>query len=408
MRLSGKRPTIHDVADLAGVSIGSVSNVLNEVPSVRASTRQAVMNAVVALGYRPNWIARSLIAQRKRGAAPRIPENAPLLVTVGYLSVDFTAPVKALPRRNDRLTAAGIFKSLGGPAANVAMIAAGLGEPHPVQCELLTTLGVDADSDWALEELALRGIWTTNIQRRPDQRLSRCFILVEANGSRTIINEPVEIFESDLLHYLQAPPPRDGLRCLHLDGYQAADHLGAVRHAKSQGFVTSIHTTGLDSSFATPAGFRTLRECFGLVFLNRDIAHDICAFRGPDSELVQKVRRLVDGSGEGTAPGLVLLTLGDAGAVAFEPGSAPHSAPAPTVEVVDGTGSGDAFTGGFLAAWLNGRPVQEALETAVSVASLSVTAYGAQGRIITAEDLLGFNLKAASPEPVADEGSASR
>ncbi|HET8656242.1 MAG TPA: LacI family DNA-binding transcriptional regulator [Longimicrobiaceae bacterium] len=49
-----KRPTITDVARSAGVSKATVSAVLNEKPSVRASTRERVLGVIEALNYRPS------------------------------------------------------------------------------------------------------------------------------------------------------------------------------------------------------------------------------------------------------------------------------------------------------------------------------------------------------------------
>ncbi|MEV7133718.1 LacI family DNA-binding transcriptional regulator [Arthrobacter sp. NPDC093128] len=52
--------TLHDVARVAGVSFKTVSNVINNHPHVRDTTRARVEEAIAALGYRPNLTARSL------------------------------------------------------------------------------------------------------------------------------------------------------------------------------------------------------------------------------------------------------------------------------------------------------------------------------------------------------------
>ncbi|WP_431946098.1 LacI family DNA-binding transcriptional regulator [Actinacidiphila sp. bgisy167] len=52
--------SIKDVASRAGVSVATVSRVLNDHPSVRPDTRTRVLAAVAELGYRPNAVARSL------------------------------------------------------------------------------------------------------------------------------------------------------------------------------------------------------------------------------------------------------------------------------------------------------------------------------------------------------------
>ncbi|WP_308796525.1 LacI family DNA-binding transcriptional regulator [Agromyces silvae] len=52
--------TLHDVAKLAGVSIKTVSNVVNDYVHVRPETRERVQRAIDELAYRPNLSARSL------------------------------------------------------------------------------------------------------------------------------------------------------------------------------------------------------------------------------------------------------------------------------------------------------------------------------------------------------------
>ncbi|TMP79842.1 LacI family transcriptional regulator [Pseudoalteromonas phenolica] len=52
--------TINDVAKLAGVSMKTVSRVINKEPSVRKKTYDIVMSAVKELNYQPNIAARNL------------------------------------------------------------------------------------------------------------------------------------------------------------------------------------------------------------------------------------------------------------------------------------------------------------------------------------------------------------
>lgn len=58
------RMTIHDVADLARVSIKTVSRVLNDEPSVKPDTRDRVREAMTSLNYQPSLHARSLAGRR--------------------------------------------------------------------------------------------------------------------------------------------------------------------------------------------------------------------------------------------------------------------------------------------------------------------------------------------------------
>ena len=59
--LEKSRVTLHDVADLAGVSHQTVSRVINKSTGVRPETRVRVEAAITELDYRPNAIARSMV-----------------------------------------------------------------------------------------------------------------------------------------------------------------------------------------------------------------------------------------------------------------------------------------------------------------------------------------------------------
>lgn len=67
------KPTIKDVAKRAGVSIATVSRVLNNLPGYSDETRQIVMKAVEETGYQPNAIARGLINKRTQTIGVLLP-----------------------------------------------------------------------------------------------------------------------------------------------------------------------------------------------------------------------------------------------------------------------------------------------------------------------------------------------
>lgn len=59
-----RKPTINDVAQLAGVSFGTVSRVLNDAPDVSNSTRERVLKVIQDIGYRRNRTATALVTNR--------------------------------------------------------------------------------------------------------------------------------------------------------------------------------------------------------------------------------------------------------------------------------------------------------------------------------------------------------
>ena len=66
--------SIKDVAREAGVSIATVSRVLNDVDVVNEDTKEKVVQAIKLLDYRPNIVARSLKTQRTRTIGIIIPD----------------------------------------------------------------------------------------------------------------------------------------------------------------------------------------------------------------------------------------------------------------------------------------------------------------------------------------------
>ncbi|SES17604.1 catabolite control protein A [Salisediminibacterium halotolerans] len=66
--------TIYDVAREAGVSMATVSRVVNGNPNVKPTTRKRVHEAIERLGYRPNAVARGLASKRTTTVGVIIPD----------------------------------------------------------------------------------------------------------------------------------------------------------------------------------------------------------------------------------------------------------------------------------------------------------------------------------------------
>ena len=398
---SKRRTTLREVAERAGVSVATVSNVLNKRPGASDATVARVLDAAAALNYRPDRAARALTARRRHLTGPAAPSDAPRLGCLGYLSVDFTAGLAVMPHRDDRITASRIRKTVGGPAANVAATAAGLGAPYPVDAMLVTVTGDDDDSDWAIDRLAERGVSVTSIGRRPGGRLSRCLVLVEAHGSRTIINEPLGLdVDRAIARVLVDRAPTERRYCLLVEGFHylaAARHFARLREA---GIMLAVHSTGLPVASRTKQGFRDLLAAADLVFVNRDVVRAVTGFRGARIGLVDRLEALWRAT-PGPRP-VLAFTLGDEGVVIWQQGRETGlHIPARPVEPVDATGAGDTFAGIFLAAWLNGAPTATAARLAVAGATLSVTREGAQECRPSAAELEARNGLERAPTPAA-------
>ncbi|MFV2114259.1 LacI family DNA-binding transcriptional regulator [Micromonospora sp. LOL_025] len=112
------RATIRDVARVAGVSDGTVSNTLNRPHLVSAETRERIRQAMETVGYVPNAAARALRVGRTR--------------TIGLVVLDLGNPFFAE-------VAAGAEQAARGADADIALFHTGLGE-HAREQRLLHRL----------------------------------------------------------------------------------------------------------------------------------------------------------------------------------------------------------------------------------------------------------------------------
>jgi len=71
-----RRPTIRDVAERAGVSIATVSRVLNDRADVSLETRERVREVARSVGYTADPSARALVTQRTQLVAVVVGDNA--------------------------------------------------------------------------------------------------------------------------------------------------------------------------------------------------------------------------------------------------------------------------------------------------------------------------------------------
>jgi LacI family transcriptional regulator len=112
------RATIRDVARVAGVSDGTVSNTLNRPHLVNAETRERVVRAMAEVGYVPNAAARALRNGRSR--------------TIGLVVLDFGNPFFAD-------VATGAEQAATEAGADLALFDTGLGR-HDREDRLLRHL----------------------------------------------------------------------------------------------------------------------------------------------------------------------------------------------------------------------------------------------------------------------------
>ena len=123
---------LKDVADLAGVSIKTVSNVVHGYTHVTSETRQRVQAALEALNYQPNLPARFLRKARVGVLALAIPD-----LSVPYFSELGDIIIRAAMDQNYTV----LLDHTGGERANELLVIQGL-RPHLIDGIILSPLAL--------------------------------------------------------------------------------------------------------------------------------------------------------------------------------------------------------------------------------------------------------------------------
>lgn len=234
----------------------------------------------------------------------------------------------------------------GGSSTIVAAGAARLGLPT----SLVAAVGDDLFGRFMLDAMAERGVDTGGCVIRADVATGLTVALTRGDD-RAILTAPGAIAT------LRAEDV-DGVRLrrathLHVGSYFLLEGLRPglgelVRTARAAGATVSMDPQG-DPAGGWDGGMRDLLPSIDVLFVNETEAAAI----------------------DGARAGLVVVKRGARGASAGGVDVAP-----PAVDAVDATGAGDSFDAGFLAAWLAGEPVEQALRLGCACGALSTRALG--------------------------------
>lgn len=157
------RIRIEDVAVAAGVSMKTVSRVLNNEPNVREETRRRVEETVARMQYRPNPSARSLAGQRSYAIALAY-DSPPLSqesgVSLNYLMEVQNGVLEACRAQHYNLVLAPVDFSARNHTAEILSLAAHLGIDGVLLIPPLT------EDERLLEQLDEHGIAASRISPR--------------------------------------------------------------------------------------------------------------------------------------------------------------------------------------------------------------------------------------------------
>lgn len=281
-----------------------------------------------------------------------------VMAVVGSAMMDLTAYARFIPEPGQTLVGTLFTTGFGGKGANQAVIAAHCG----AEVHFVGKLGRDLFGDSIAENFALRGIDSQNIERS-DTPTGVAHIWVDGKGENRIIIIPGANYEIEIE---KAVDGINGIKDLAVVVAQceikAEVTLAAFTAAKVRGVTTILN----------PAPFQPisseLLDVTDWLIPNETEFHELHGGSPNDDEVLKSFR-----VGRNS-----IITLGQEGAALIGTDGSITRMSAPTVNVVDTTGAGDAFVGTFAFALASGMDPIEAMALGIKVASHSVTRKGAQ------------------------------
>lgn len=294
------------------------------------------------------------------GAAAERPAAARLAV-VGDLVEDIVVWTSE-PVRHGTDTAARVFRTRGGSAANVAALAAEAGTPT----RFIGCVGPDAAGDALVAALGRAGV-DVRVQRRGTT--GAVVVLIDPDGERTMFPDRGASAELTAVE----PAWLDGVAWLHvpLYGFERGPTrtavLALIGQARRRGVGLSVDA----SSTGLIAG------------LGADRVLALLAELGPQVLFANETEAAVLGLADGgataaAAAATVVVKHGPQPTAVFERGEPVCRVEVEPVDSVrDLTGAGDAFAAGFLAATLAGRGAREAVLEGHALAARVIGVAGA-------------------------------
>ncbi len=299
---------------------------------------------------------------------------------IGLIAVNF--PVRAVDPSvfdADVTLVDPIEITTGGDAANQAVVLSRLGK----RVLLAGKVGDDQSGRFIVENVRANGVDTGGVVLDRKSRTSTCVVLIRSNGSRNFLsnrdaNEKLSLDDIDVSTVLNARAISLGsmLAIPKLDGPPCAELL---REAKRRGCLTFADT----KHDTYRIGFDGIRRVLSQVdyFLpSYEEARQLTGESDP--------HRAADAFMSAGAAN-VIVKLGQDGCLLRTPNQSKFIEGFP-VKVVDSTGAGDNFVGGFLGSILDGRGVEESCVYANAVGAISVTEMGATAALEGREQVKEF------------------
>ena len=293
------------------------------------------------------------------------PARVPKICVVGSSIMDLVTYATRLPKLGETLPGTAFVTAFGGKGANQAVMASQLA----ADVSIVSKVGRDAFGDDYVARFHEFGIDAAQVSRSTSAATGIAAIGVDSSGANAIIVVPGandELSEADVTQAAAAITDADALICqweVPLDAVATA-----LQIARDAGVLTVFNPAParaeLDDALCALVDVLCPNESEAEALTGRAIATI------DDAEVAA---RTLCARGART----VVITLGERGALVVDAvGARLHAAP--IVNPVDSTGAGDAFVATMATMLAAGHAIDDAVLTAVEIASASVQHRGTQ------------------------------
>ena len=287
------------------------------------------------------------------------------VLAIGQFVVDvLVKPVRRYPATDVADIVDFIRLDTGGCTLNAARVLHKLG----VAVRLSGLVGDDRLGEFLLTEISREGLERSGLKARQGAITSSSIVLVSRSGERSFFHCPGATAEMTLGDINDSDI--EWADVVHLAGASELDSLditAVLKRAKDFG-----KTVSLDVDY-DPSGRwgKLVRPWLPYLDYFLPSRKEAAAMSGRSN--IEEILQFFVESGVRTP----VVKLGSEGCIARTLDGRTLRHPAFTVELVDATGAGDAFVGGFLAGVSEARPLEECLRMGCAAGALTVTALGA-------------------------------
>lgn len=294
---------------------------------------------------------------------------------LGSVNYDLMMAVNRMPKQGETMEGEKYIESVGGKGSNQAAACSKLG----METFLIGRVGQDIHGQIAAETLADYQVDTTYMLVEPQAITGIAMIIASEKDNRIIINSGANdrVSLAQVKEALKESKEGD----IFLTQFETNLSLvfEAVKYAKTRGLITVVNPAPaylIDEDVYPAIDYLILNET----------ETEILTGIYPATEQEQ---RLAGESLSSQGVTNIVITLGEKGSV-YLSGERFIYGPAFEVDVIDTTGSGDAFIAAFIFALANDFQIEKALEFANATGALATTQMGAKAGLPSQETVLDF------------------